>query len=68
VTKGVNDEIQLTDALNEMAKNNRIYAQIIQGKRYDIGNKFGFVKAVVDFAIEDQEINHNVKRYLQSFE
>jgi UTP--glucose-1-phosphate uridylyltransferase len=65
---GVNDEIQLTDALNEMAMNKRIYAQIIQGKRYDIGNKFGFVKAVVDFAIEDQEINHNVKRYLQSFE
>ena len=41
VQPGVNGEIQLTDALRSLCKEMDVYAYVIQGKRYDIGTKFG---------------------------
>lgn len=64
-TPGSGGEIQLTDALKVLPK---IYAYNFEGVRYDCGDKFGFVKAVIDFALKrkDDEIGLKTKRYLES--
>ena len=48
---GRNNEIQLTDALKELAQNDPMYAYVFAGKRYDVGNKLGFLQATVEFAL-----------------
>ena len=53
---GKNNEIQLTDALNKLAEKRKMIAYDFIGKRYDVGNKLGFVKATVDFALHDDKI------------
>lgn len=64
-TPGSGGEIQLTDALKVLPK---IYAYNFEGIRYDCGDKFGFVKAVIDFALKrkDDEIGIKTRRYLES--
>ena len=52
---GKNNEIQLTDALLNLLKNEHIYAHTIEGKRYDIGNKLDFLKTNVEFALRRKE-------------
>lgn len=48
-----NGEISLTEATNLLAKDEGVYAYIFQGKRYDAGNKKGYVEAIMDFAKKD---------------
>lgn len=48
---GKGGEIQLTDALKVMAHNGNVYAYNFKGKRYDTGNKLGFLKATVEYAL-----------------
>ena len=55
---GKNNEIQLTDALNKLAEKRKMIAYDFIGKRYDVGNKLGFVKATVDFALHDLSLIH----------
>ena len=47
---GKGNEIQLTDAICRLAKDDIVYAYDFIGERYDVGDKFGFVKATIDFA------------------
>ena len=63
---GAKGEIQLTDALKELAKNQAMYAYEFEGKRYDVGNKLGFLQATVEVALMRDDINANFKSYLQS--
>lgn len=60
-----NGEIQLTDALNLLLKKEKIFAQIIEGKRYDIGDKLNYIKAIIDFALERDDFNTELSRYLK---
>lgn len=60
-----NEEIQLTDALNELSKKEDVYAYEFEGKRYDIGDKIGFLKANLEFALRDEILNHDLKEYLK---
>lgn len=62
--KGIGDEIQLTDALLELSKLERVYAYIFEGRRYDIGNKLGFLEATVDFALKREDLREGFKSYL----
>ncbi|TDM19513.1 hypothetical protein ETI00_01840 [Macrococcoides caseolyticum] len=62
---GSGGEIQLTDAIDMLNKHQKVYAKNIDGKRYDVGEKFGFVKANVDFAL-DSEIKDQIVGYLES--
>jgi hypothetical protein len=48
---GRGGEIQLTDALRKMAQDYPLYAYLFEGKRYDAGNKLGFLQATVEFAL-----------------
>ncbi len=61
---GAGGEIQLTDALSRMAKKKTIYGYPIKGKRFDAGDKLGYLKATVDFALSNSELSQKFKEYL----
>lgn len=63
---GKGGEIQLTDALRVMAKNGNVYAYNFKGKRYDTGNKLGYLKATVEFALRRDDIGPEFRQYLKS--
>ena len=63
---GKGGEIQLTDALRVMAHANSVYAYNFKGKRYDTGNKLGYLKAVVEFALRREDLGNQFKEYLQT--
>lgn len=65
-TKEVNGEIQLTDAICDMMKENKVYAYEFDGRRYDMGDKFGALTATVDFALNRPEFSERFKSYLKS--
>lgn len=65
-TPGKNGEIQLTDALNTLLERESIYAYEFEGERYDIGDKFGFIKATIDFALKKPELEKPLMEYMQS--
>jgi len=61
---GKNGEIQLTDALKELAKHEDIYAYSFEGRRYDVGNKLGFLEATVEYALRNRELREGFINYL----
>lgn len=63
---GKGGEIQLTDALRVMAKNGNVYAYNFKGKCYDTGNKLGYLKATVEFALRRDDIGPEFRQYLKS--
>ncbi len=63
---GKNGEIQLTDALRVMAHNKRVYACTFAGDRYDTGDKLGYLKATVEFALRREDLGPAFKAYLQN--
>ncbi|MBY0121335.1 UTP--glucose-1-phosphate uridylyltransferase GalU [Bacillus sp. S/N-304-OC-R1] len=60
-----NNEIQLTDALDSLNQHESIFSYIIKGKRYDIGDKFGFLQASIDFALKRPELKQKLFMYLK---
>ncbi len=62
---GKGGEIQLTDALRELLKESPIYGYIIKGKRYDAGEKLGYLKTLVEFALKDPEISSDFMQFLK---
>lgn len=62
---GKGGEIQLTDALKRLAKEQAMYAYDFKGHRYDVGSKIGFLQANVEFALRDDALKDDVKIYLQ---
>lgn len=61
---GRGGEIQLTDAILELSKVQDVLAYNFEGKRYDVGDKLGFVKATVEYALRHEEIADNLMGYL----
>jgi len=53
---GTGEEIQITDALKELCNYQLIYAYIFEGKRYDAGDKLGYLQATVEFAMEREDL------------
>lgn len=62
---GKGGEIQLTDALRVMAHMGNVYAYNFQGKRYDTGDKLGYLKAVVEFALRREDLGPGFREYLK---
>ncbi|WP_223594063.1 UTP--glucose-1-phosphate uridylyltransferase GalU [Neobacillus bataviensis] len=62
---GQGDELQLTDAINALNKQKAVLAYQFEGRRYDIGNSIGFIKATIDFALQRDDIRQEVLAYLQ---
>lgn len=64
IAPGVGGEIQLTDALQMMAQKKSIFSYEFDGKLYDVGDKLGFLKATVEFALKYHELNDDFKIFL----
>jgi UTP--glucose-1-phosphate uridylyltransferase len=62
---GKGGEIQLTDALNVLCKDEPLYALILKGKRFDVGEKLGYMIAQVELALNHPEIKEPFLRYLK---
>ncbi|MCK4910239.1 MAG: UTP--glucose-1-phosphate uridylyltransferase GalU [Thermodesulfovibrionales bacterium] len=66
LSPGSGGEIQLTDALMALAGRRKVYGLIFGGTRYDAGDKLGFLKATVDFALANGALAEGFKKYLFS--
>ena len=64
-TPGHGGEIQLTDALQALARRRAMYAYEFQGTRYDAGDKLGYLKAIVAFALRHPELKDEFRKYLK---
>ena len=62
---GAGGEIQLTDAICRLIDTQAVYAYDFEGIRYDVGDKFGFIKATIDFALERPDLRDQVADYLK---
>lgn len=62
---GKNGEIQLTDALKELLALEAMYAYTFKGKRYDVGDKLGFLQATVEFALKREDLKVEFLKYLK---
>jgi UTP--glucose-1-phosphate uridylyltransferase len=61
---GKNSEIQLTDALFGLLKKRPIYGYLFAGKRYDAGDKIGYLKATVDLALKNPQVSAQLERFI----
>lgn len=64
--EGAGGEIQLTDALRRMARDEAMYAYDFKGHRYDVGTKSGFIQANIEFALRNPELSGDMKKYLDA--
>jgi UTP--glucose-1-phosphate uridylyltransferase len=67
-TPGKGGEIQLTDAIKLLLQRQAVYAHAFEGRRYDTGDKLGFLKATVEYAIRSPEIGADFRRFLQQLD
>ncbi|WP_305882227.1 UTP--glucose-1-phosphate uridylyltransferase GalU [Halobacillus sp. A1] len=63
---GRGDEIQLTDAIKQLNTSERVVAYNFKGRRYDIGNKLGFIDATLDFALNREDLREDVVNLLRA--
>lgn len=63
---GKNGEIQLTDALKTLIGKEAMYAYNFEGKRYDVGDKLGFLEATIEFALKKDELKSEFIEYLNT--
>jgi UTP--glucose-1-phosphate uridylyltransferase len=61
---GNNGEIQLTDAIAELSHDETVYAYNFEGIRYDVGEKLGFIKTNLEFALQRQDLKQDLLKYL----
>ena len=64
ITPGKGGELQLTDALKSLMHDEAMYAYDFVGRRYDVGNKMGFLQATVEFALEREDLRDEFKVWL----
>ncbi|WP_273124325.1 UTP--glucose-1-phosphate uridylyltransferase GalU [Bacillus weihaiensis] len=62
---GTGGEIQLTDALKKLSTDQQVLAYHFKGKRYDVGDKLGFIKATIDFSLQREDLNRELIHYLE---
>ena len=66
VTPGKGGEIQLTDGISKLARQRKVYGYEFEGEHYDIGDKFGFIRATVAYALKRPELKEQTREYLQA--
>lgn len=62
---GAGGEVQLTDAICRLLDTQAVYAYDFEGTRYDVGDKFGFIKATIDFALDRDDLKEDVQKYIE---
>lgn len=63
-TAGVHGEIQLTDAMNALARKQNFYASTFTSERHDAGDKFGYLKANIELSLRHLELRDDMKKYV----
>lgn len=63
--RGKGGEIQLTDALDTLRRRQNVYAYEFEGKRYDVGDRLGFLKATTEFALDREDLREPFRAYLK---
>jgi UTP--glucose-1-phosphate uridylyltransferase len=63
--RGAGGEIQLTDAMRELVRDGDFYGYVFEGKRYDAGEKLGYLKATVDYALKHEHLGKEFRQYLE---
>lgn len=61
---GVGGEIQLTDAIDQLNKTQRVFAKEFKGERYDVGDKFGFLKTTIQYGLKHPQVKDDLKKYI----
>jgi UTP--glucose-1-phosphate uridylyltransferase len=65
---GAGGEIQLTDGLRQLLASEPVYGYVFEGKRYDAGDKLGFLQATVEIALQRPDMGKAFRHYLKSLE
>ncbi len=63
-TPGAGNEIQLTDAIETLNKTQRVFAREFTGRRYDVGDKFGFVETTIEYGLSHPQIKQDLHDYI----
>ena len=63
---GKGGEIQLTDAIERLIRDEKVYAYDFEGIRYDVGSKVGFVKATIDFALDIDDLKEEIIDFIKN--
>jgi UTP--glucose-1-phosphate uridylyltransferase len=66
--RGAGGEIQLTDGMRQLLKHEKIYGYQFEGRRHDAGDKLGFLKATVEFALKREDLGAPFREWLQSLD
>ncbi|KYD28968.1 UTP--glucose-1-phosphate uridylyltransferase [Geobacillus stearothermophilus] len=64
---GAGGEIQLTDAIQKLNEIQRVFAYEFEGKRYDVGEKIGFIKTTIEFALQHDELREDLIQFMEKF-
>jgi UTP--glucose-1-phosphate uridylyltransferase len=64
-TPGSGGELQLTDGMRMLLRKEKMYGYVFEGKRHDTGDKLGFLKATVEFALKRDDLGEPLRRYLK---
>ncbi|WP_410984303.1 UTP--glucose-1-phosphate uridylyltransferase GalU [Bacillus cereus] len=62
---GAGGEIQLTDAIQRLNETQRVFAYDFEGKRYDVGEKLGFIQTTIEMAMQHKELKEDLLNYMQ---
>ncbi|MFE4810525.1 UTP--glucose-1-phosphate uridylyltransferase GalU [Peribacillus simplex] len=62
---GAGGEIQLTDAIQKLNEIQRVFAYDFEGKRFDVGEKLGFIQTTIEFALKDETLKNDVMDFLE---
>ena len=62
---GAGGEIQLTDAIQKLNEIQRVFAYVFEGKRYDVGEKLGFIQTTIEFALQDYTLKDEVFAFME---
>ena len=68
IEPGSGGELQLTDGIKKLMESQTVYAYRFEGTRYDAGDKIGFLKATVEFALRREDLGEKFREYLQSLD
>lgn len=66
--EGAGGEIQLTDAIERLNADSQVYAYDFEGSRYDVGEKLGFVKTTIEYALKDAEMKEELKAFIKALD
>lgn len=64
--KGAGNEIQLTDAIQKLNQIQRVFAYDFEGKRFDVGEKIGFVKTTLEFALQQDDLHDELLDFIKN--